>query len=547
MAARLVIVRRERAEASLYEFLQQAWPYLDPAPFGSNWHLGAMAEHLEAVNNGEIKRLVINIPPRHGKTSLITIAWPCWTWIQKYDPEFLLKGPQVPFLCASYGATKAEEDGVSARRLIGSGWFQENWGDRVVIAKDRDNQGRFDTTAGGSRINTGIPESLGKGGLIRIIDDPHKTKEVESQAVRQAVIRGYDEVWRTRSNDTANGAEVVVMQRLAADDLTGHLLDEDVVHLCLPAKFDPARVCSTVIGFTDPRQHEGEMLCPERFSAEWAEQHEKAIGPFAWAAQYQQMPESRGGTIIKRDSWQPWPNKQTPPLDYTMAVLDTGMTEKDSSDPSALIVMGSFQVGGQVYGDDYGGYDFIASNADRGDERLPSSRTNQISATLPKVYMVNAWRDRLDLPALAERVAASCLKYHVDVLVIENKAHGHAVSQALRQIFANKPFSIVMFEPRRYGDKSARLYAVQHLFAEGLIYAPGAWVNDSWYFKEWADMVIDECAQFPNGAHDDLADCVSMGLHHLRSRGFAPRREEVVGETVDRMRSPKRKGALYAV
>jgi hypothetical protein len=172
---------REACEESLIEFLRQAWPCFDPAPLVINWHMEVVAEHLEAVSRGEIKRLLINIPPRTGKTSLCAIAWPVWTWTQKPDPEYPLLGPGVRFLCASYGATKAQQDGVTARRLIASPWFQQRWGDRVVISKDRDNQEQYDTTAGGSRISTGIPESLGKGGMIRMIDDPHKTQEAESE------------------------------------------------------------------------------------------------------------------------------------------------------------------------------------------------------------------------------------------------------------------------------------------------------------------------------------------------------------------------------
>jgi hypothetical protein len=263
---------KEACEQSLATFLRTAWRHFDPSPFIGNWHFDAVAEHLQAVSNGQIKRLLVNQPPRTGKTNLVSIAWPVWTWCLPPDPRHPLHGPGVKFLCASYGAQKAEQDGVTARRLIASNWLQDKWGERLQISKDRDNQSAYDTMAGGSRINTGIPESLGKGGAIRIADDVNKVDEVESDLVRGNIARAYNEVWRTRSNDPLYGAEVVIMQRLHANDVAGMILDEndpDLVHLMLPMEYDPARHCVTVLGFSDPRTTDGALLWPERFDAEW--------------------------------------------------------------------------------------------------------------------------------------------------------------------------------------------------------------------------------------------------------------------------------------
>ena len=113
---------REMCEGSLYDFLKEAWPSFDPAPFVGGWHLEAIAEHLQAVSNGQIKKLLINVRPRSGKTGLVAVAWPTWTWALPPDPRYPLRGPGVRFLCGSYGANKAQEDGVTARRLIGSNW-----------------------------------------------------------------------------------------------------------------------------------------------------------------------------------------------------------------------------------------------------------------------------------------------------------------------------------------------------------------------------------------------------------------------------------------
>jgi hypothetical protein len=293
-------IQRSVCEDSLYDFLKTAWPVFDPAPFTGGWHLQAIAEHLEAVTAGHIRKLLVNIRPRSTKTRLVSVAWPAWTWAQESDPENRLRGAGVQFLCASYGAGKAQQDGLLARRIIGSEWYQRLWGNRVVISKDQDNREQYDTIVGGSRISTGIPESLGKGGLIRIIDDPHKTDEIESDLMIESVIRNYREIWQTRANDPNIGAEVMVMQRQGEGDLSGYWLDnfgDDLVHLCIPGWFEEDRACTTYVNgyrfWSDPREYDGESFWPQRYGAKQRKEDED-LGPFAFAGQIQQRPEPRG-------------------------------------------------------------------------------------------------------------------------------------------------------------------------------------------------------------------------------------------------------------
>jgi predicted phage terminase large subunit-like protein len=481
-------------EGSLHTFLKRAWPSFDPSEYVDGWHIGAICEHLEAVSLGQIRRLVVNIPPRFCKTSVVSIAWPCWTWACAPRAGYPLIGPQVRFLCASYGATKAQQDAVTARRLIASPWYQERWGERVVISRDRDNNEQYDTEAGGSRISTGIPESLGKGGVIRILDDPHKTRDVESQAVLESTIRAYNEVWRTRSNDPNRGAEVIIMQRLAEGDVTGYLLDHDgdeIVHLCLPARFEADRRCVTVIGFEDPREEDGESLWPERYGDNWLRGKAEEVGRYGFAAQFQQLPAPRGGGIIQREQWKLWPPSEEaerwvddvdgkltyryPPWEFVSAYLDTAMSEKDENAWCAFIRFGVFTD----------------------------------SAQRPKVMLASAWRDRPTLHQLALKVLDSCRRGRVDVLVIENKAGGGWVKEELQRLMRDGEFSIALDEPR--GDKVARLHAVSPFFEGGLIYAPD---------RTWADMVITEVANFPRGKWADLTDCCSGGLGYLRRSGL---------------------------
>lgn len=446
--------------------------------------------------------------PTHN-TNLVAVAWPTWTWAKEVNPNYPLHGAGVRFLCASYGANKAEGDGVTARRLIGSEWYQERWGDRVVVSKDRDNQGQYDTEAGGSRISTGIPESLGKGGAIRIIDDPHKTDEVESDKVREGVIRAYDEVWRTRSNDPVYGAEVVVMQRLAEGDISGHLLEErDVVHLCLPLEYDPQRHCHTVLGFDDPRKDAGELLWPARFDRNWVARQRRVVGPHAYAGQYQQTPVARGGGIVLREWWKAWPPEAQedswyrtaeeegktvrrlifPSLDYVMLSVDTAYTEKEENDWSACTVWGVFED----------------------------------TARNPKIILLEAWRERIELRALTMKILETARRRKADSVLIEAKASGLSVIQEMRRLMREGEFSIFGEVPK--GDKVARLHAVVPAFAAGMIYAPD---------RKWADMVIDEVSQFPRSRFKDLTDTCSAAIKKLRDIGLAKHTNEVESERME--------------
>lgn len=514
---RMIEVRESQfaCEASLAEFLAQAWPQIDSSPYMSNWHVGAIAEHLEAVTSGQIRRLLINQPPRTGKTNLIAIAWPVWTWCLEADEEYPLKGPGVRFLCASYGANKAEADGVTARRLIGSDWFQERWGLRVQIASDRDNQSQYDTLAGGSRISTGIPESLGKGGAIRIVDDPTKPDEVESALQRAGTLRAYDEVWRTRSNDPQNGAEVIVMQRLHENDLSGHVLEEaggGVVHLMLPMEYDSQRHCHTVIGFDDPRTSEGALLWPERFDAAWVVKNKRLMGPHAWAGQMNQIPTTRGGGIILREWWKVWPPEGQedswttlvdlgggqvsqrvlyPDLDYVLLSVDTAYTESEENDWSACTVWGSFED----------------------------------AARNPKIMLLEAWRERLELRALTMKIIDTARRRRADGVLIEAKASGLTVIQEMRRLMrADRGDVWTIFGEAPRGDKVARLHAVAAAFSAGLIYAPN---------RKWADMVIDEVSQFPRSKWKDLTDTVSAGVKKLRDLGVVRHSAEVEADRLE--------------
>ena len=529
---------RADCEDSLYTFLKNAWKYIDASPFTEGWPIEAIAEHLQAVVDGDIRRLIINIPPRMGKSSITSCAFPAWCWAQPFASPTC--GPGVQFLHASYAQQLSLRDSVKCRRLIESPWYRSLWGDRFHLTSDQNTKGRFDNDKNGSRLSTSVGSALtGEGGSIIVVDDPNAAQEAFSEATIASTIEWWDSALSTRLNDPKTGAFVVIQQRLSEEDLTGHILSKDQgewTHLCLPMRYEWQRHSYTSIGWHDPRglaedgeplveisddgerlpvspeaqiileDKEGELLWPDRFGEKEVKILERQLGPWASAGQLQQRPAPKGGGIIKREWWQPWEQLNYPNMDLIIATLDTAYTTKSQNDPSAMTVWGVFTSNVSVQAPSHAG----------GRHGGMVEYARNYTEIAPRVMLMNAWQGRYELHDLVSKTAETCRKMKVDVLLIENKAAGFSVAQEIRRMYGFEKFSVQMFDPKSQ-DKLARLYSVQHLFAEGLVYAP---------IKQWSEMVIDQVGQFPKGKHDDLVDTVSMAMRHLRDIGAIVRGEE---------------------
>lgn len=284
---------------SLIDYEAAAWKHVDPARFVDSWHLHAIADVLEAVAAGEIRDLVINIPPRHTKSISVSIMFPSWLWTFR---------PELKLLFASYAAKLSLRDSLSTRRLIRTLWYQGQWSDSFQVLGDKDTVVKFENDRGGYRMATSVGGiATGEGGDFIIIDDAVSADDAESETVREAANTWYSETMTTRRNDLRTGVRIIVMQRLHERDLTGHVLqDGDWEMLCLPEEYDPGRVqlISTpkVAEIApDPRTQEGELLCPERIGPEELEKLKKDLTPYAYAGQFQQLPAPRGGGDFHRD------------------------------------------------------------------------------------------------------------------------------------------------------------------------------------------------------------------------------------------------------
>lgn len=292
-------IQAELQTRSLSRFIRDGWPHIDPDPYYHNWHIDAISEHLEAVNRGEITRLLLNFPPRHMKSITVSVGWPAWTWAgsKAYGPY---RGPQVRFLAASYAQTLSVRDSVKCRRLIESPWYQQQFGSRFRITSDQNTKIRFDNNKGGYRIATSVEGSAtGEGGDIIVIDDPHNAAEIHSVVKRESTVEWWRSTMSTRLNQTT-GAFVVVMQRLHERDLSGYVLEQEEgwTHLCLPARYERKH---PYVWLGDPRTKEGELLWPERFSEEALSRMEQSMGSYTAAGQLQQRPAPREGGMFQRD------------------------------------------------------------------------------------------------------------------------------------------------------------------------------------------------------------------------------------------------------
>jgi predicted phage terminase large subunit-like protein len=537
---------RVDSEDDLYTFLKFAWKYIDSSDFTDGWPIQAVADHLQAVTDGDIKRLIINIPPRCAKSSLTSVAFPAWTWAQPWNNH--TSGPGVQFLHASYAQQLSLRDSVKCRRLIESPWYQQLWGDRFRLTGDQNTKTRFDNDKGGSRLSTSVGSALtGEGGSIIVVDDPNAAQEAFSEATIHSTIEWWDSALSTRLNDPKQGAYVVIQQRLSEEDLTGHILSKDVgewTHLCLPMRYEWQRHSYSSIGWHDPRgldaegdplievnedgeriavspeaeieleKREGMLLWPERFGDREVGILERQLGPWAAAGQLQQRPEPKGGGIIKSEWWQPWTNSVYPNMDFIIACVDTAYTAKTENDPSAMTVWGVFSQDTSVQ----------APNQvlNRGNKLIEYSRS--YVETNPRAMLMYAWQGRFELHELVNKISHTCREFQVDTVLIENKAAGHSVAQEIKRLYGFEKFNLQMYDPKSQ-DKLSRLYSVQHLFAEGLVYAPN---------YQWANMVIDQVGQFPKGKHDDLVDTVSMAMRHLRDTGVILRPAEWQAELEDK-------------
>jgi predicted phage terminase large subunit-like protein len=548
-------------QGGLMAFIRHYWHVLEPeAELIEGWALYAIVLHLEAVTFGEIKRLLITVPPGFMKSLCTDVFWPAWEW----GPQNLAHQRYIAF---SYSASLTERDNNRFRDLVLHPSYKELWADRVQIVQ-----------AGSVKISNSkkgwkLASSVGgvgtgeRGGRI-ILDDAHNIKEAESEVVRTETVRWFRESMSDRLNDLVTDVIVAIMQRSHAQDVAGAILDLQLpyCHLMIPMEYDWDRQVDqngephkTEIGWFDPRYVAGNpdacnktLAWVERFPPEVVESLRTVKGPYAYAGQYQQAPAPRGGGIFKRAWWQVWdhPEGKFPPLEYIMASLDGAFTEKESNSPSALTVWGIFlekEAKRRRIILLHAWRKFVEFSGPRIDPLVVDTEIDGmiwpaeliVPATSPhiaRMRMANYRRRAMPSWGLIEHVADTCDRFKVDKLLIEAKASGMSAASELQNRYRDRTWSVEL-QPV-CGDKFSRALAVQPTFSQLMVFAP---------IRDWAEMVIEEMETFPKHAYNDLTDSTSQALKHFRDIGLANTDTEAQAEEIARVMHRPQPKALYPV
>ena len=477
-AANPQTLEAEKIRRSFREFIRPAWAILEPGtPLVWNWHIDLIAEHLEAVTAGEVTRLLINIPPRHMKSRLVTVMWPCWEWASK---------PHLSCLFSSYAESLSRDHSRERRDIIKSDWYRERFPDVQI----RDDQGEiihFKNTRGGGMFARGTGgASTGKGGNRVVVDDPHNTKQAESETQREAALIDFDRNLNTRLNNPETDAIVVIMQRLHEKDVAGHILADvgGYVHVNLPAE---APEKTTVVFPRSKRRvarKKGGLLWPDRLPRPVLRRLKKTMGSYAYSGQYQQDPTPRGENLFPRERWNIY-DPLSPPMP-----LDTAEQWIQSWDMAFKDTKKSAYVVGQVWA------------------RWGAKR-----------FLIDQVRDRMSFTKSIKAVLALSAKWpQAQAKLIQDKANGPAIIDALRDHVPG----ILAMEPMGSKEARAEAYAV---FQE----AGNIWIPDPQKYP-WAEQFIHEHERCPNGEFWDQIDAGGQANIYMRGMPLSLDEEDnVVG------------------
>ncbi|MGH7194925.1 MAG: phage terminase large subunit, partial [Candidatus Saccharimonadales bacterium] len=403
-------------------------------PFAFNWHIEAVAAKLAAVYQGRMRRLVVNLPPRHLKSLLASVAFPAWC---------LGRDPGLHLLCVSYAQDLADQLARDCRRIVTSGWYRRLFATRLTPEKTAVQE--FVTNAGGCRLAVSVGGALtGRGADIIIIDDPLKPEEALSRTQRQAVNEWYDHTLYSRLNDKSRSAIVLVMHRLHEDDLTAHVLTQeewDVLRLPALAETAETHAIDTPWRRQKIVRREGEALHPAREPPALLGHIRRLIGEYNFAGQYQQSPAPLGGGLVKRHWFRHYAADALPArFDRLVQSWDTANKASELSDYSVCTSWG-------VVG--------------------------------PNLYLMDVLRRRMEYPELKRAVRAECQHFKADVVLIEDHASG---TQLIQELIDEGMWAVTRYRPQ--ADKIMRLHAQTATIENGFVHLPKA--------APWLSAYLDE-------------------------------------------------------
>lgn len=449
---------------SLSVFVERVFAHLNPeTSFESNWHLELIASRLEAVLEGRVKRLIINVPPRSLKSILTSVAFVAWALGLK---------PSLRVICASYGQDLADKHAQDCCNVMTSHWYQRVFptrlkGSRPAVAD-------LKTTQGGGRFATSVGGVLtGLGGDLIVIDDPLKPDEALSDSARNAANAWIDNTVMSRFNDKRTGALILIMQRLHLDDVVGHVQahgEWEVLSLPAIAEAEQTYEFETIFGPRKVKRRIGDLLHPTREPIEVLNGLRATLGEYNFAGQYQQAPAPLGGGLIRRDWILSYEQGDLPKFEQIVQSWDTASKESELADYSVCTTWG-------------------------------------VKGT--KRYLLHVLRERMEFPQLKRAVVDQIERFAPGTVLIEDKASGIQLIQELRAVGHS---IIKAIKPE--GNKVMRLNAQTPAFEGGFVLLP--------WQAAWLESYVLELTTFPRGKYDDQVDSTSQALAWISINGIEP-------------------------
>lgn len=493
----------QRCRASLEYFVKAFWDVIDPGqPLVWNWHLSVICEVLEKVTRGdpEYRRVLINIPPGHTKSRLVSVMWPAWNW---------LNNPAWRALFVTYVQQLSNRDSTACRDVIESDEYQaciprvygDEWREPWTMKDDVNNVQTYSTTLHGFRLATSVSGAgTGFRGDAIVIDDPMNVDEHPTIEALDAITSWYDKRMSSRFNDQEMGAMVVIMQRLHDNDLAGHILAMDKAqannpdwrpfkHVCLPSEFEPDNASEF-----DRRTTQGELLFPAKFSKQVIAQAKIVLGN-QYDAQHQQRPVSAAGGIFPMRFLRFW---IPPGLDYVPAPW----FEKDEKGNDVPCVQGELP---RTYDLQLQSWDLAFKDLKTSDFVCGQLWARRLTA----MYLITQSYGHFGVTRTIEEIKNMSLSYPLATSkIIEDKANGPAVIELLQ----DQLFGVTAETP--FGSKVARAWAVEPYVRAGNVWLPHPRVYP------WVQALLKEMRSFPLIKHDDQVDALTQALRNLAMSGL---------------------------
>ena len=448
-------------------FVKHMWP-----EFVEGSHHKDMADAFNKIRNGTLKRLIVNMPPRHTKSEFASYFLPAW---------MIGNNPQLKIIQATHTAELAVRFGRKAKTLMDSDEYKEVF--KTRLREDSQAAGRWETEQGGEYFAVGVEGAVtGRGADLLIIDDPHSEQDAYSTTAYEKAYEWYTSGPRQRLQPGA--AIVLVMTRWNTKDLTAKLINAAAKE----AKADQWEVIEFPAILPS-----GKPMWPEYWKLEDLLAVKASAGIGKWNAQYMQNPTAEEGAIIKREWWRDWTKDYIPALEHVIQSYDTAFLKRETADYSAITTWGVF-------------------------------RDSEDSAE--QLILLDAIKKRVEFPELRRLAKEQYDYWQPETVLVEAKASGLPLTYELRAM----GIPVVNFSPNRGNDKHSRVNSVAPLFESGMIWAP----KD----KEFAQEVIEECAAFPHGDHDDLVDSMTQAIMRFRQGGLISHPEDYIDEPV--IKNPKK-------